>query len=220
MQSIKEIIAILESIFDKANEKFYDGKVIKPVITVQTARRGVLGWCSCNRIWNNEETNEKAYEINIVAEQLTRSINEVVGTMLHEMVHLYNLQNGIKDCTAQQYHNKHFKNCALEHGLKLIFNRADVNRGYSYTELNDEGLAFVKEMGLEDFKINRGIKKEGDSETPKVPKAPRLPVNTKTYTFECDCGIKIKHKDKELNVTCGLCKTRFMLKTKSGKVGK
>lgn len=206
MSSIKEIITILEDIFDKANAKFYDGKVIKPIITVQTAGRGVLGWCSCNRIWNNEETNEEAYEINIVAEHLTRSINEVVGTMLHEMVHLHNLQNGIKDCTAVQYHNKHFRDSALEHGLKLMVEKADVNKGYSYTELNDEGLAFVKEMGWEDFKINR---------TPKVDKTPKK--SHKTYTFVCDCGTKIRHKDKELKITCGVCKSGFILKTKTDK---
>lgn len=206
MSSIKEIITILEDIFDKANAKFYDGKVIRPIITVQTAGRGVLGWCSCNRIWNNEETNEEAYEINIVAEHLTRSINEVVGTMLHEMVHLHNLQNGIKDCTAVQYHNKHFRDSALEHGLKLMIKKADVNKGYSYTELNDEGLAFVKEMGWEDFKINR---------TTKVDKTPKK--SHKTYTFVCDCGTKIRHKDKELKITCGVCKSGFILKTKPDK---
>lgn len=41
---------------------------------------------------------------------------------------------------------------------KLMVKKADVNKGYSYTELNDEGLAFVKEMGWEDFKINRTAK--------------------------------------------------------------
>ena len=217
MSSIKEIITTLEDIFDKANAKFYDGKVIRPVITVQTASRGVLGWCSCNRIWNNEETNEEAYEINIVAEHLTRSINEVVGTMLHEMVHLHNLQNGIKDCTAVQYHNKHFRDSALEHGLKLMVEKADVNKGYSYTELNDEGLAFVKEMGWEDFKINRTAKVD-KTPTTKVDKTPKK--THKTYTFVCDCGTKIRHKDKELKITCGVCKSGFILKTKSDKTDK
>ena len=92
---------------------------------------------------------------------------------------------------------------------KLMVKKADVNKGYSYTELNDEGLAFVKEMGWEDFKINR---------TAKVDKTPKK--THKTYTFVCDCGTKIRHKDKELKITCGVCKSGFILKTKTDKTDK
>ena len=38
--------------------------------------------------------------------------------MLHEMAHLYNLENGIKDTSrAGTYHNAKFKATAEEHGL-------------------------------------------------------------------------------------------------------
>ena len=37
------------------------------------------------------------YEINICAEHLARPFEQVAETLLHEMVHLYNLQIGVQD---------------------------------------------------------------------------------------------------------------------------
>ena len=98
MISITDAIKKLEVIFDKANEKFYDNKLIRPIITIQTGKRSVLGWCSAGKRW--VDSDNSYYEINIVAENLARSLDDIVETMLHEMVHLYNSQHGVSDCTS------------------------------------------------------------------------------------------------------------------------
>lgn len=55
------------------------------------------------------------------AEYMRRSFEEICGTLLHEMAHLYNLINGIKDCN-KLYHNKKFKEAAEAHGLTVTKN--------------------------------------------------------------------------------------------------
>ena len=51
--------------------------------------------------------NEGFYEINICAEHLARPFEQVAETLLHEMVHLYNLQIGVQDTSRNgTYHNK------------------------------------------------------------------------------------------------------------------
>ena len=50
------------------------------------------------------------YEINICAEHLARPFEQVAETLLHEMVHLYNLQIGVQDTSrGGTYHNKKYK---------------------------------------------------------------------------------------------------------------
>lgn len=47
-------------------------------------------------------------------------MNEVCATLLQEMAHLYNLQNGIQDVSNNgYYHNMKFKATAEAHGLHI-----------------------------------------------------------------------------------------------------
>lgn len=203
MISITDAIKKLEVIFDKANEKFYDNKLIRPIITIQTGKRSVLGWCSVGKRW--VDSDNSYYEINIVAENLARSLDDIVETMLHEMVHLYNSQHGVSDCTRTQYHNKKFKEVAEAHGL--IAEKAGY-RGYTLTKLNDDGVKFVNELtanGIGDFELNRGVPSESE---PKIGIG-KTPI--KMYTYECECGIKIRNKSGLLNIVCGDCGCKFEL---------
>lgn len=206
MISIADAIKKLEEIFDKANEHFYNKELERPIITIQTGNRSVLGWCSAGTRW--VAGDKGYYEINIVAENLARSLDGVVGTMLHEMVHLYNAQNGISDCTTTQYHNRKFKEASLAHGLEMVCEKADINRGYAFTKLNEEGMKFVAELvasGMKDFELNRGA--PGKDKKPVAKKKPTAPM----YTYECECGIKIRNKSNMLNIICGGCGCKFKL---------
>lgn len=209
MTSITDVIKKLEVIFDKANEKFYGNKLIRPIITIQTGKRSVLGWCSSGKSWIDNDNKDSYYEINIVAENLARPLKDIVATMLHEMVHLYNSQRGVDDCTRTQYHNKHFKDAALEHGLAMVNKKADFNRGYSYTKLNDLGDKFVQELidgGMGDLSLNRGPL----DQTPRTPKA-----GNKVYVYKCPhCGTTIRSSNSELNIICGDCNFKLEIQTK------
>lgn len=99
-QSLQPIIEKLESLFSSFNDKFYDGGLQKPIITVSPdATKGAYGWCTSWKAWKLEGSGDDAgyYEINICAEYLSRPFELVAQTLLHEMVHLYNLQIGVQD---------------------------------------------------------------------------------------------------------------------------
>lgn len=131
--SLKPVIEKLESLFSSFNQKFYNGELQTPVITVSPdTTKGAYGWCTSWKAWSNLDPdskttdisqmskadldamqNEGFYEINICAEHLARPFEQVAETLLHEMVHLYNLQIGVQDTSRNgTYHNKKFKEAA------------------------------------------------------------------------------------------------------------
>lgn len=92
---MSETIAALEDIFDKLNAIYFEGKLPKPVITVQTTPKA-YGHCSTKKIWKAGET-EGMYEINLGAEFINRPKEQTCATLLHEMVHLYCNENEISE---------------------------------------------------------------------------------------------------------------------------
>lgn len=110
MQSLQPVIKQLETLFSKFNDRFYDGKLPKPVITVSPdSTKGAYGWCTSWKAWTDKENadmNEGYYEINLCAEYLSRPIDLVCETLLHEMVHLFNLEQKVQDTSRSgTYHN-------------------------------------------------------------------------------------------------------------------
>lgn len=71
-----------------------DGALPTPVITVQS-KPGTWGHCSRARVWQRK--GEDTYEMNIAAESLSAPIEEIIDTLLHEMVHLYCRENNINE---------------------------------------------------------------------------------------------------------------------------
>lgn len=114
--SLKPVIEKLENLFSKFNEKFYNNELQTPIITVSPdTTKGAYGWCTAWKAWSNTEQKKVVdfaeiskkelealkkedgfYEINICAEHLARPFEQVAETLLHEMVHLYNLQIGVQ----------------------------------------------------------------------------------------------------------------------------
>lgn len=192
MKAMSEIISELEKCFNGINAEFYNNELVMPLITVQSGRKSVLGWCSSRERWNS--SGEKVYEINIVAENLGRTKNEIVGTMMHECVHLYNSQHGIKDCTAAQYHNKKFKTAAESHGLTV---QSMKNRGFAHTELNEQGKAFAEriQLNIDAFRLFNA----GTENSYKKP-----------VTYECSCGTRIRYHNGKLKAFCSICCKPFV----------
>lgn len=202
----------LEDLFDYFNEKKFNNEFTnKPVITIQTrGRKGVLGWCTINPIWNDDDENFY-YEINISAENLGDGLMEVSHILLHEMCHLYNLQNDIRDCNPKtQYHNKKFKDVAESVGLLV---EKDKRYGYGFTSLSDEvkeEISNISNYGIDDvFNIRRGIKedqdeKEKDEDGKDKPKVKRI------FKYVCPkCNTEIKSKYSGLEIICKSCETSF-----------
>ena len=139
-QSIQPAIAELERLFDAFNKELYAGKLPFPAITIQTTgNRNAYGWFWAET-WESE--GKKVHELNMSAEYLSRDVEDICETLLHEMVHLYCHENGIHDC-KNNYHNKSFKEaCAY---IRLNCEKGSRN-GFSLTSLSDDLLKLVRSV--------------------------------------------------------------------------
>lgn len=201
--TLKNVITELEDLFEVFNDKYFNSELCRPVITVSPdSKGGVLGWCTAYKAWKEKEEGEGYYEINICAEYLARPFEEVAGTMLHEMVHLYNVQNGVKDTSrAGTYHNKEYKKAAEAHGLNC---EKDEKYGWTVTSLTDdakqETINYMSFIGKDSFSIYREAltkeKKEGGKKG-----------NSIKYVCPC-CGAIIR-ATKKVRVICADCNVEF-----------
>lgn len=125
-------------------ERFCDEQRVKDAkvfITIQTSnKKNNLGHFWANR-WDGDTTKDATekeiyHEININADRLNRSVEDICETLLHELSHLYNNVLGIDDCNAAQYHNKNFKSAAQMFGLNVD---KFPGRGWALTSLSEEG---------------------------------------------------------------------------------
>lgn len=206
MTQLESINAELNRLFDVFNKHYYDDKLQKPVVAVQTngKSKGTMGWCSCKKVWKNSEKNQFYYEITICGEYLYRSVDKICSTLLHEMVHLYCVEHDIKDTSRSNvYHNKKFKQVADQHGLIIEY---DKRIGWSITKLTDEAKIFVQNNeNKEVFVLTRITKMDlvegGDEEEPKQ--------SMRKYICP-GCGTIIR-ATKDVNVQCADCNEMFVL---------
>lgn len=198
MQSLQPVIKQLEILFSKFNDRFYDGKLPKPVITVSPdSTKGAYGWCTSWKAWTDKENadmNEGYYEINLCAEYLSRPIELVCETLLHEMVHLFNLEQKVQDTSRSgTYHNKRYKEAAENHGLNCD---KDAKYGWTNTTLNDEAKAFVDSLQNTKFELFR-------KRIPKMEKGASKKSSSRKYVCPC-CGAIVR-TTKEVSLICGSC---------------
>lgn len=137
----QEVLRELYRAFDYFNEHLAKGSLPKVVITIQEAgRRNALGWFG-KGFWSDQICEDGVSEINLSAEYMSRKPEEILETLIHEMAHLKNACDGIRDCTSGQYHNKHFKRTAEEFGLLV---ERSGNKGYAYTSIGEKAEKAIK----------------------------------------------------------------------------
>lgn len=188
----------LEKIFKLLNDEYFESALSIPVITIQSTPNA-YGHVSVNEKW--EVKGERKKELNIGAGTLERHIENIIATMIHEMVHLYCADKNIKDTSRNYtYHNKKFKEEAEKRGL--IIEHHD-KYGWTITKPTEEIIEFCIKNKLEDIKINRMesyIPPITGTETKGKTKAKS---STKKYKCPC-CGQSIR-ATKEVNIICGNC---------------
>jgi rubrerythrin len=202
--SLKTTISQLEELFEVLNEVFFANSLASPVVTISPdTTKGAYGWCTSYKAWSDKESGEGYYEINICAEYLARTIEEVAETMLHEMVHLFNLQEGVKDTSrGGTYHNNKFKDAAEAHGLTV---EKDEKYGWCKTALNPEAREeveyFADMINKKSFDLFR--QPEGEKE--------KKGGKSSSRKYVCPvCGAIIR-ATKEVKVICADCDVMFEL---------
>lgn len=207
-------VATLEKMYNTLNVDKFENALPTPIITVQS-KPGTYGHCSRFKIWRRKD--DDAYELNIAAESLKEPIEEIIDTMIHEMVHLYCNQNGISDVSRYgTYHNKRFKEEAEKRGLKC----KDAGK-YGWNTQgkdNDSLIEYILEKGWTEFRIARetigsgirlGLGSASSGTTQTQTPGTKAPSSTRKYQCpECKNSVRAT---KDLKVICGDC-MELMLK--------
>lgn len=189
--TIANTITTLEMVFEELNKKYFNGELHKPVITIQSdTTKGAYGWCTSYKAWKDGEAEN--YEINLCAEYLDRGIKALAETMLHEMVHLDNVNKGIQDTSNNGfYHNAKYRKTAEEHGLIV---KKDPKYGWCITELNEDSEAFIDSLNLEEVTLVRK----------KIDKQKKTSKNN-SIKYVCPCCGAIVRATRPVMIGCMDC---------------
>jgi DNA-directed RNA polymerase subunit RPC12/RpoP len=191
----------LHVMFAKLNKAKYNGTLPEPAITIQAqGKRAAYGWCSTGERWTDKTGENKRHEINICAEHLARTVPEICGTMLHEMVHLDNTLKGIQDCSrGGTWHNKKFKKTAEAVGFEVEHSS---KYGDAHTKPLPELLKLFESLGIDPEAFSLYRQGEGSA---KKKQAKRL-------TYVCpECAAKVT-ASKPVNLLCDDCNVKMELK--------
>ena len=195
---MSSVLSQLEKLFEVFNEKYYEGKLERPILVVSPKADSAYGWCTTYKAWKSGESG--FYEISISGSHMNRKFGEICATLLHEMVHLYHLQNDIKGVSrGGTYHNGTFRDDANQRGLQI---EKHPTYGWTITKLNEEGDSFIRTIEAE-FGIYRvDLKPTAQVEDDETEKKPKKKTSRK---YVCPvCGIIVR-ATKEVNIVCGDC---------------
>jgi predicted SprT family Zn-dependent metalloprotease len=197
--NINDYLSEVKNFFDCFNRDLFNDELPEPILIIQSAgKKKFLGWCTRKQVWQSKDGSETKYEITVTSEYLTRPIEEIAETVLHEMIHLHNNINEIRDVSGMYYHNEKYKNAAEDHGLNV--EKIPVG-GWTKTSFNDQGWEAFKRINvdIDAFDFARVVPAEKEKkEKEKKPK----------HKYVCACGNEIKAK-KEINITCNDCESKF-----------
>lgn len=191
-------VVYLNKLFDMCNEQYFEKELPRPTITIQSTPKA-YGHVTGGKVWENESNGKSAtyHELNIGADTLDRPIENLVATLIHEMVHLYCIEHEIKDTSNNGvYHNKRFKTEAEKRGLIITKSEVKPSIGYSVTEPTEELKNWVKDNGLKDCKITR-----------HNPTKAKKKSKSNSIKWTCpDCGAIIRSTKRfDVAPICGEC---------------
>lgn len=211
MNNYQRSVNYLVKIFKYANEEYFGNELDVPTITIQTVR-SAYAHVSVSKIWKTED-GKATRELNISADYLNRPIENIVASLLHEMVHIWCLENGVKETSNNGvYHNKRFKAIAESKGL--IISRHE-KYGWTITEPSESTLEFCIKYGLEDIELVRqtsfsfgGVTGTGNRGTTTPIQPPKKKGNSRKWVCpKCGCIIR---STRTVNVICGDCNETFV----------
>jgi hypothetical protein len=213
--TIQSAIDELQRMFKLLNSTYFNDELERPVITILTDNKGgAYGWISVSKVWSTKD-NAWFREINLCAEYLNRPAEMVICTLMHEMCHLWNIQQNVQDCSRKgSYHNAHFRDVAEARGLIV---KQSATYGWCITDPSPAFTELVKKhcrAGC--FKLQR-MQTYRDG-TPKVTKTgedgkettiSRTKQSSRKYVCQ-KCGVSVR-ATREVNIICGDCDTDMTL---------
>ena len=205
LTSYNRVAGYLNKIFDLLNEEFFENALSRPTITIQSTPKA-YGHFSLNKdTWISKLGS--THEINIGAGTLSRPIEEVVATLLHEMIHYFNFIMGIQDCSrGNTYHNRRFKEAAEARGLIITHSE---KYGYAHTAPSDTIFEFCLRYGLTEILINRNeqtyFRVGGGSGAHNGASGTVTPRTSSTRKYICPCCRMSVRATRTVRIACVDC---------------
>lgn len=204
-------VSQLEHIYNSLNADFFSSSLPLPIITVQS-KPGTYGHFTPSKVWKRKD--DQTYELNIAAEVLNYPIEDTIDTMLHEMVHLYCRENGIKDTSrGGKYHNGRFKAEAERVGLECF---QTGQYGWN-TRPGNKIVEYALEKGWNEIRIGRnsftGFIRTGTGGTEPatgagVQMGGKRPSSTRKLQCPC-CGNSVR-ATKAVRIMCMDCNEQML----------
>jgi len=201
------VAGYFNKLYDLLNADFFNNELERPVITIQSTPKA-YGHFSLYNAWNVK--GQGVPEINIGAGTLDRPIENILATLLHEMIHQYNAVNNVQDCSRNgTYHNKRFKEAAEIRGLEISKTE---KYGWCITQPADELLEWVLENEIPEIELNRneldfrgfGGRLGGNNGTNSPPR------KSSYRRYKCpSCGLTAR-TTREAVIVCGDCMERMI----------
>ena len=200
----------LEKIFRALNSRYFEGQLEEPIITIQSTPRA-YGHVTVAKAWSRGDSAR--HDLNLGAGTLNRPIEETVATMLHEMVHLYCLQNDIKDTSrGGAYHNKRFRAEAIARDLDI---RYDQRIGWSITNPTPALCDYIIAQGWLDIQMNRmewSCTPRGAGSGSAAGGASAPPPNKSgVRKYQCPCCGSSVRATKTVRILCMDCSKPMLL---------
>jgi len=221
MDKLTDLQEELYRLFVIFNQRYYNGMLSRPIIVVQSngKNRRSMGWCTNQKVWKDNATQQTFYEIAVCGEYLFRDVDEICATFLHELVHLYCNQYQLKDTSrGSTYHNKVFKRIAEQHGLVVSY---DKRIGWSPSTIKDTEKEYIRQTVNENvFVLTRNHHKKAKGLPEKEDPDPIAPApgdgeetltkpRSSTRKYICPkCRASVR-ATKDVNIICGDCKIPF-----------
>ena len=157
MSKIIELTTSLQLIYDALNKQYFEGKLPEAILTMQTptkaaSRRNYDSWLYPFK-WEDDK-GIQYHEINLDPQHFIKPMVEIAAMLQHKMIHLYCLENGIKDTSRNfRYHNEKFRYEA--ENRDLICTKTE-DMGWDQTDYSEEFEVFIGHIMPDDvFNIRR-----------------------------------------------------------------
>ena len=206
LTSYNRAAGYLNKLFDLLNQHYFENALSRPTITIQSTPKAYGHFSMRPDTWVSAVGC--SHEINIGAGTLSRPIEDICATLLHEMIHLYCYENQIKDTSrGNTYHNRRFKAAAEAHGLIVDLHP---KYGWTITAPSDDLLNFILGNGLTDILITRnefrGISVAGTGTHSPAGTAIVPPRTSGSRKYLCPCCGNSVRATKEVHIACLDCK--------------
>jgi hypothetical protein len=211
--NMSRLVNQLEKMFRALNADFFDNALAMPIITVTPSSRSYAHYTPWDA-WQTADSGRR--EINIASGTLDRPLESIAGSLLHEMVHMYNdtVLNVQDTSRGGTYHSKVFKEAAETHGL--LVERTE-KYGWARTAPADCLLEWLLDHDeLREVELCRvdpgctvvGIGTRAPESGSTTPATPARPNHNHRYV--CPCCHAIARSGKPIHLICGDCLTAML----------